>query len=38
MLGLSTIVTTLDTYKHVMQNLQREAASKMEDVFLLGGA
>ena len=33
MLGHSTISITLDTYSHVLPNLQKEAVKSMEDIF-----
>jgi len=33
MLGHSTIALTMNTYSHVIPELQREAADKMEAVF-----
>jgi integrase len=35
-LGHSTIAMTMDTYSHVMPNMQKEAAQKLDD-FLFGG-
>lgn len=32
-LGHSTITTTLDTYSHILPNIQQEAAEKMDDIF-----
>ena len=38
-LGHSQISLTMDTYSHVMPNLQREAAVRMDDLFAdTGGA
>jgi integrase len=32
MLGHSTISITLDTYSHILPNMQKEAVKAMEDV------